>query len=370
MPRLPTIAIRPRQSIEGQVYASSSFKDSENTSHNEISGLSRKVTRASKSHARKKPDGHIPRPRNAFIIFRSEFVKNGRVPLTIETHHQNISRIAGTVWKGMSEDEKRPWFARAGEEKERHARLHPGYEYHPTDPIATSRRRRVKKGRGENELREASRRCAEVAGLLVEGRSGEELEQAVNELDKRVVIPEKRRVVVPMATDEYSDVEPRLDEWATGEAPTLLSNPLYGMGVDMHKLDNLLSRPLGLRAPQESDYVRPPTHAPAPPAVERQEPIIPSKSTHLSSLFASKVSPLPFGAARPKLPIPERPQFASAFQNALPSKVRSYGAPPAFCPVEPRHDDGGRWSLRGPARPGLISRSHNDSGGDSDYDSD
>jgi hypothetical protein len=54
-----------------------------------------------KSHARKQPAGHIPRPRNAFILFRCLFVSQQAVPASVEKDHRNISRIAGKVWKSM-----------------------------------------------------------------------------------------------------------------------------------------------------------------------------------------------------------------------------------------------------------------------------
>ena len=46
-------------------------------------------------HSKKKPDDHIPRPPNAFILFRAEFVKNRHIPDTIETQHSGLSKIVG-----------------------------------------------------------------------------------------------------------------------------------------------------------------------------------------------------------------------------------------------------------------------------------
>ncbi len=41
------------------------------------------------SHSRRLPDGHIPRPPNAFILFRSDLVQRKAVPSSLE---------AGTLW--------------------------------------------------------------------------------------------------------------------------------------------------------------------------------------------------------------------------------------------------------------------------------
>ncbi|KAF9459887.1 high mobility group box domain-containing protein, partial [Collybia nuda] len=71
----------------------------------------------------------VPRPRNAFILFRCDFVRQGKVPTDVENDHRNISRIAGRVWREMSVREREPWVKMAEEEKKMHGRVHPGYRY-------------------------------------------------------------------------------------------------------------------------------------------------------------------------------------------------------------------------------------------------
>ncbi|KAL5501234.1 hypothetical protein ACEPAH_9621 [Sanghuangporus vaninii] len=136
------------------------------------------------SHARKREEGYIKRPSNAFILFRTDFVAQGRIPSSLESHSQNLSRIAGAVWRSMSEDEKAPWKRKAVEVKEEHKRMFPKYEYHPTDSHALRGRRKVVKGRGERELREAMRKCKVVAQLVKDGAQGEELEKAIEEMEE------------------------------------------------------------------------------------------------------------------------------------------------------------------------------------------
>ncbi|KIJ51181.1 hypothetical protein M422DRAFT_158039, partial [Sphaerobolus stellatus SS14] len=89
------------------------------------------MTPKKKSHARKQPPGHIPRPRNAFILFRCFFVNEEAVPASVEKDHRNISRIAGRVWKSMSESEKEPWVKAAEIEKGQHEKKWPNYRYNP-----------------------------------------------------------------------------------------------------------------------------------------------------------------------------------------------------------------------------------------------
>lgn len=87
---------------------------------------------AKKSHSRKQPDGHIPRPRNAFILFRCDFVAQKKIPASVEPDHRNISRIVGRIWKAMSDDDRRPWIEEAQREREKHKRLYPQYRYSPS----------------------------------------------------------------------------------------------------------------------------------------------------------------------------------------------------------------------------------------------
>ncbi|KAF9524770.1 high mobility group box domain-containing protein, partial [Crepidotus variabilis] len=77
-----------------------------------------------KSHARKQPEGHIPRARNPFMLFRCNFVDQRLVPSFEETDHRNISRIAGRIWQDMMEEEKVPWVEMAAAEKLEHMKKH------------------------------------------------------------------------------------------------------------------------------------------------------------------------------------------------------------------------------------------------------
>ncbi|KAG7091469.1 hypothetical protein E1B28_010500 [Marasmius oreades] len=100
-----------------------------------------------KSHARRQPPGHIPRPRNGFILFRCDFVKQKKIPESVEGNHRNISRIAGILWRQMSKDQRRPWMDMAEVEKKMHEKKFPGYRYQPTlnrNAVESDRRGREK----------------------------------------------------------------------------------------------------------------------------------------------------------------------------------------------------------------------------------
>ncbi|KAF8518427.1 high mobility group box domain-containing protein, partial [Hysterangium stoloniferum] len=70
---------------------------------------------------------HIPRPPNAFIIFRTEYIR------ATETQKSTpeVSKRLGDMWKGMSDEEKEPWVTRAEIAKEEHKRKYPTYKFKP-----------------------------------------------------------------------------------------------------------------------------------------------------------------------------------------------------------------------------------------------
>jgi hypothetical protein len=83
------------------------------------------------SHARKTPPGHVKRPRNAFILFRSYACSSNLIPPSVEKDHRQISRIVSHMWKSLPPDERAKWERQAEEEKDLHRKLHPDYRYKP-----------------------------------------------------------------------------------------------------------------------------------------------------------------------------------------------------------------------------------------------
>jgi len=120
----------------------------------------------------------VPRPRNAFMLFRSAFWKEQRIKRSVEHDHRHISRIVGHYWNKMSTEEKNYWHRKADEEKAEHEMKHPGYRFCPTARTKKPVKRRVKRN-GADDLR----RCQQVAELLLSGKQGDDLEEAVESLN-------------------------------------------------------------------------------------------------------------------------------------------------------------------------------------------
>ncbi|KAJ7139533.1 hypothetical protein C8R44DRAFT_727576 [Mycena epipterygia] len=137
-------------------------------------------TRPQKSAGRRgRPANHVPRPRNAFMIFRSEFWAKQKISKNVEVDHRHISRIVGILWNELPDAEKNDFRVKAELEKLEHQRLYPNYRFTPTVRAQKPLKRKVQRN-GEKDLT----RCREVAGLLLAGKQGDELEQAVMNLDK------------------------------------------------------------------------------------------------------------------------------------------------------------------------------------------
>jgi hypothetical protein len=93
-----------------------------------------------KPHAKKQPTGHIPRPRNAFILFRCDFVRQKKIPVQVEKDHRNISRIVGQIWRQMSDKQREPWVLMADEERMAHSKLYPNFRFSTGVSIKKSKR--------------------------------------------------------------------------------------------------------------------------------------------------------------------------------------------------------------------------------------
>lgn len=121
----------------------------------------------------------IRRPRNAFIVFRSEFLAGRKIDKAVEHDHRHISRIVAHYWNNMSESEKQVYRFKADTEKMEHIKRHPGYRFKPkTRPKKTIIKRKVKRN-GEDDVE----RCRRVADLLRAGKEGNDLVQAVNAIE-------------------------------------------------------------------------------------------------------------------------------------------------------------------------------------------
>ena len=153
-------------------------------------------------YSRKKPINHIPRPPNAFILFRSSFIKSRHVSSEVETNHSTLSKIIGLMWKNLPNEERQIWHDRAKVALDEHKRKFPSYAFKPVHnkPRGMSREKRKLREVGPKD----HTRCAKIAELLVRGKKGVELEVAIQEFDKNHVPKIITRFEAPITANNYA----------------------------------------------------------------------------------------------------------------------------------------------------------------------
>ena len=145
---------------------------------------------------KRRSQGYIPRPPNAFMLFRADFVRQKHVPGSIETNHGSLSKIIGqflsicftsrhfsrphhigNCWRALPLEEKRVWEVKAKHAKAEHKQMYPNYRFRPVHNKNKERKPKA------TIPAEDEKRCEDVAQLLLEGMKGEELAAAVKRLD-------------------------------------------------------------------------------------------------------------------------------------------------------------------------------------------
>lgn len=137
------------------------------------------IPRPSRSHRRGK-QGHIPRPSNAFMLFRSDLCAKEKLKSIVERDNCQISRIAGHLWNKLSERDRAPYKRRAEAEKKRHAKTYPGYKYAPIYRTKGGKRKT------KQDFGLEVKRCKQLADMLYNGVEGNELEKFASEIDDGV----------------------------------------------------------------------------------------------------------------------------------------------------------------------------------------
>ncbi|GLB33745.1 putative positive regulatior of mesenchymal stem cell differentiation [Lyophyllum shimeji] len=124
----------------------------------------------STSSSQKSQRAHVPRPPNAFMLYRSDFLKRGIIPSHVERRQQNLSRIAGQCWNLLPPEEKAQWQDKAAQVLIEHRKCNPDYKF---TPAPRGSRRPKAKGRldaepnaleGEERIRQIREEYARITG--------------------------------------------------------------------------------------------------------------------------------------------------------------------------------------------------------------
>ena len=156
-----------------QTYSDESSSPPSQKSIDRDAASDRAYTTTKKRRGRRTEE-RVPRPRNAFIIFRSHYINSLKVnsptssiqddrKCTLSTSSDNqqneLSKQAAKVWNKMNLEERKPYAEHAKKEKEWHRRMYPDYMYCPANANGKGKRTksRVKKEKETETLKAESK---------------------------------------------------------------------------------------------------------------------------------------------------------------------------------------------------------------------
>jgi hypothetical protein len=136
------------------------------------------------SHAKRKPHNHIPRPRNAFIIFRSLFLNQKVLPATVRFCRDNkqVSRIASRIWDVLPDEDKEHFYHLGDEEKRLHHAKYAAYTYKITTRKGKTKFRARYSPDNESDLKPEQIACKRIAEIVLKNIQGEELERMIQDV--------------------------------------------------------------------------------------------------------------------------------------------------------------------------------------------
>lgn len=98
-----------------------------------------------------KKEGWIPRPMNSFMLYRSAYAERTK-HWCLRNNHQVVSSVSGMSWPMEPPEIRERFIEYARQERENHAKAHPGYKFSPAKTDASRHKRKgANKEQDDNE---------------------------------------------------------------------------------------------------------------------------------------------------------------------------------------------------------------------------
>ena len=98
-----------------------------------------------------KKEGWIPRPMNSFMLYRSAYAERTK-HWCLQNNHQVVSSVSGMSWPMEPPEIRERFIEYARQERENHAKAHPGYKFSPAKTDASRHKRKgANKEQDDNE---------------------------------------------------------------------------------------------------------------------------------------------------------------------------------------------------------------------------
>lgn len=273
------------------------------------------LSQGTKSHSRKKSPNHVPRPRNAYILYRSWSLARGNSSTVEGTSTEPALTLSAQIvraWRDLPKEERQQWNILAEEEKARHRILYPDYKYKPQKVASLSKSRGARKvGRG---------------GRVRMTRESSE-ESDVDEGDYRELSAEREPEERSRRTIRRQYTDPPVIAWSTSRADNASGAERDGRGQSPANGTATESE----SASDESDYTPqfplPESNSLRTGALERMlSPAQPtSKRRHTSSNYSSQPRSPPFLSSPPL-----SPESLSSEAGHRPTKQSRLSSSPLF----------------------------------------
>ncbi|KAG6867577.1 hypothetical protein C0993_000972 [Termitomyces sp. T159_Od127] len=218
------------------------------------------------SHNKRRDASYIPRPPNAFILFRSSFIRDQKISNKVEGNHSKLSKIIGMYWKALTKEQRDEWEDKAAQALIEHRKRYPDWRFRHAANLSANVESKIKikdgarrgrarkdppdrvgggaedtseegsgKGRATTRAEEEASRLTKIAGLLSEGQEGEALERAVEEWEAERLMTRRSASVSTQESPSSSPVITRAsasaDRESTPSTLTFVLSPLSSVSA-------------------------------------------------------------------------------------------------------------------------------------------